>query len=103
MKRNNLILIIVVGVLLIINIFFGYMLFFHKTGPNSQGFQNMHLTDEQIASVTSFFENTTDTTAINSYCEKNRMECFYYCKNINSGNEFCSQLTQGMQNSPPSQ
>jgi hypothetical protein len=94
MKKDNLVLIILVGVLFVSNLFFGYMLFFHKNNPNFQGPQNMQLTDEQIQSVTSFFESTTDETEINDYCNENEMACFYYCRNINPDNSFCSQLMQ---------
>ena len=93
MKNSNTILIILIVVLIISNLFFGYMLFFHKNRPNFQG-QNMQLTDEQIQSVTSFFSSTTDTTKINDYCAQNRTECFYYCRQINPNNQFCSQLMQ---------
>lgn len=99
-KNSNLILIVLVVVLLMSNLFFGYMLFFHKSRPNFQGFQNIQLTDEQKQSVTSFFSSTTDTTKMTDYCSQNRMECFYYCRNINPNNTFCSQL---MQRRPDSQ
>jgi hypothetical protein len=99
MKKNNTILIILVGILVISNLFFGYMLFFHRSRP--QGFQNVQLTDEQKQSVTSFFSSTTDTTKITDYCNQNRMECFYYCRTINPSNTFCSQLMQRRTGSPP--
>ncbi|VVB83781.1 Uncharacterised protein [uncultured archaeon] len=103
MKKNNLVLIILVGALLISNIFFGYMLFFHKNNPNPNGFQNMQLTDAQKQSVTSFFESTTDTAKITDYCNQNKMECFYYCREVNSGNTYCSQLMQNRPTSQPQQ
>jgi hypothetical protein len=97
MKTNsNVILIIVVAVLLISNLFFGYMLFFRKgNSPDQRGFQNAQLTDEQKQNVNSFFESTTDTTAINNYCKQNMIGCFYYCKEVNSANSFCSQIEKG--------
>ncbi len=97
MKKNNLVLIILVGILLISNLFFGYMLFFHK---NTRGFQNLQLTDAQKQSVTSFFDSTTDTAKITDYCNQNRMECFYYCRTINPSNSYCSELVK---NRPTSQ
>lgn len=89
-KNSNVILIVLVGILLASNLFFGYMLFFHNNRPN---FQNMQITDAQKQSVTSFFDSTTDTTKLTDYCNQNRMECFYYCRTINPSNSFCSQLT----------
>jgi hypothetical protein len=102
MKKNNLILIILVGILLSSNLFFGYMLFFHKNGPG-QGFQDMQLTDAQKQAVTSFFNSTTDTAKITDYCNQNRMECFYYCRTINPSNSYCSELMKNRPISQPSQ
>ena len=104
MKNKNVLLILLVVLLLMSNFFFGYMLLKPKYAPdfrrdfNRGDFQQMQLTDEQIQSVTSFFDSTTDTTKINNYCEQNRMECFYYCRNINTNNQYCSQLMQGRPN-----
>lgn len=98
--KKNLILIILVGILVMSNLFFGYMLFFHKNGPSRQGFQNMQITDAQKQAVTSFFDSTTNTAKITDYCNQNRMECFYYCRTINPSNSYCSEL---MKNRPISQ
>jgi len=105
MKNTNTLLIVVVILLAISNLFFGYMFFFHKSEPNFNrgNFQQMQLTDEQIQSVTSFFENTSDTNEITDYCNSNRMECFYYCRTINPDHEICSQLMQGRPNSQQTQ
>lgn len=81
--------------LLISNLSFGYMLFFNKNNSLQRGFQNTQLTDTQKQSVTSFFESTTDTTEIDNYCKQNMIGCFYYCREINSANSFCSQMQKG--------
>jgi len=99
MKNNNTLIIIIVVLLVASNLFFGYMFFFHnnRSGQGFRGnFQQMQLSDSQIQNVTSFFESTTDINEITDYCENNRMECFYYCRQINSNHEYCSQLMQGM-------
>jgi len=99
--KNNTLLIGVVVLLLMSNLFFGYMFFFHNDDPR-QGFKGdfsqMKLSDEQIQSVTSFFESTTNIGEITNYCEnqENRMLCFYYCRQINTNHEYCSQLTKGI-------
>ena len=100
MKNTNTFIIVVLILLLISNLFFGYMFFFHKSGPdfNRGNFQQMQLTDEQIQSITSLFESTSDTNEITDYCNNNRMECFYYCREINPNHEYCSQLMQGRSN-----
>jgi hypothetical protein len=98
--KNNTLLIGIVVLLLISNLFFGYMFFFHNNRPG-QGFRGdfsqMQLSDSQIQSITSFFESTTDINEITTYCDnqENRMLCFYYCRQINSDHEYCSQLMQG--------
>jgi hypothetical protein len=102
-KGNNTILIILVVILSLGNLFFGYMFFFHKNVPNRQGFANMQITDAQKQEVTSFFDSTTDTTQIANYCNQNRIECFYYCRTINPTNSYCSQLMQNRTNFQPSQ
>jgi hypothetical protein len=106
MKNSNTILIVAVIILLISNLFFGYMLFFHnnqgRLGPRGD-FPQMQLTDEQIQEVTSFFNSTTDITEIKDYCDVNRMNCFYYCRTVNPDHEICSQLMQGRPNSQQAQ
>ena len=99
--KSNTLLIGAVIVLLISNLFFGYMFFFHnnRLGSGFKGnFPQMQLSDEQIQSITSFFESTTNIDDITSYCnnQENRMLCFYYCREINSSHEYCYQLMQGM-------
>src|SRR4030043_2458969 len=94
MKNTNTLLIVIVILLLISNLFFGYMFFFHKNTPDFRGFQQMQLTDSQIKSVTSFFESTSDINKITDYCNSNRAECFYYCRQVNPNHDFCSQLMQ---------
>ena len=102
--KNNTLLIGIVILLLISNLFFGYMFFFHNNRPGAGfrgNFQQMQLSDEQRQSITSFFESTTNIDDITSYCnnQENRMLCFYYCREINSNHEYCSQLMQGMPDS----
>ena len=103
MKNSNTILIVAVVILLISNLFFGYMLLKPKRGPDMRGFPQMQLTDEQIQEVTSFFNSTTDINEIKDYCDSNRMNCFYYCRSINPDHEICSQLMQGRPNSQQAQ
>lgn len=96
--KTNTILVGMVIVLLMSNLFFGYMFFFHNKGPGFKGnFPQMQLDDEQIQNIKSFFESTANTNEIADYCnnQENKMSCFYYCREINSNHEYCSQLMQG--------
>ena len=110
--KNNTLLVGIVILLLISNLFFGYMYFFGNNNRSGSGmtgnfvrgnFPQMQLTTNQIQNVTSFFESTTDINKITDYCENNRMECFYYCREINSAHEYCSQLMQEMPDSQQAQ
>ena len=56
---------------------------------NFQGFQIDDTTKQEIIS---FFENSENVSEINSYCEQNRMNCFYYCTEINSEHEVCNDI-----------
>ena len=106
--KNNTLLIGIVVLLLISNLFFGYMFFFNNNNPR-QGvrgdFSQMQLSDEQINDVKNFFSSTTNINEITTYCgnQENRMLCFYYCREINSNHEYCSQLTQRMPDSQQTQ
>lgn len=53
---------------------------------------NLQISEETKNSIISFFESTSDTNEINSYCEQNRNYCFYYCREINPEHEICSQI-----------
>lgn len=58
---------------------------------------NRNKTDFQIDEdtknkVVSLFEVTQDLDKIKDFCDQNKVGCFYYCREINSEHEFCSNL-----------
>lgn len=55
---------------------------------------NFQIDEETKNSITSFFESTSDANEISNYCDYNRMNCMYYCKNINSEHEICKTLQE---------
>ena len=89
---------IMVGLIsgLILGALAGYLL--HNTinrGANNnfpQGRGNFQIDEKTKNEITSFFQSTSDINQINTYCEQNRMYCFYYCKSINPSDEICSQI-----------
>ena len=46
--------------------------------------------------ITSFFENSPSSSEIEEYCIENPMYCGYYCMEINSELEICSQMQPPM-------
>ncbi len=104
MKNQKTILIILVVILITTNVIFGYLVFRNprqKMGDFPKGMA-MELSQEEIDSITSFFESTDDLNEIEDYCENNRMNCAYYCMNVDSSNEICSQMGPGGDRSFPS-
>lgn len=95
MKNSNNLLIVLVALLLLSNMFFGYMFFFHKPKPDFQGrMPQIQLSDDEINAIESFFNSNPSAEEITDYCNNNRMNCAYYCMNIDQNNDFCSQMMQ---------
>ena len=98
MKKGIIVLIVFI-VLLLIAASVGASLYFagyfNKTSQRPRGQGNFQqLTQVQIDEITSYFQSTTDINAISTYCNdtQNRMSCFYYCRNIEPTNAYCTQL-----------
>lgn len=53
---------------------------------------DFRIDDKTKNDITSFFNSTSDTNEINSYCEQNMANCFYYCRSINPNNEICNEI-----------
>lgn len=54
-------------------------------------------TEQTKNEITSFFESSPSSSEIEDYCNENSMYCFYYCREINSDNDFCNQLMNNTQ------
>lgn len=103
-KKQKIFLIVLVGILITSNIIFGIMVFRNQRPGkgNFPGGMQMELSQDEINSITSFFNNNPSETEISDYCDSNRMYCAYYCMNIDSGNEVCSSMQPGGDRSFPS-
>lgn len=53
---------------------------------------NFQIDENTKNQITSFFQGTSDINEIRSYCDQNRMNCFYYCREINPEHEICSEI-----------
>lgn len=91
---NKLIVGLLIGI--IIGWIGGYLIsgVINKPNPDFQrgNFQGFQIDDTTKQEIVSFFENTNDINEITSYCEQNRMNCFYYCSEVNSEHEVCDEL-----------
>lgn len=94
MKKSMVLIIVIAIVLLIIGAIVGYLYFSgffnHREGKFPGG--NIQLNQAQVYDVTSFFDSNPNQDDINTYCQENRESCFYYCRNINQNNDYCSQM-----------
>ncbi len=54
--------------------------------------QGIQIDERAKQETISFFEGTTDTASIDFYCLQNRINCVYYCTEINSELEVCNGL-----------
>jgi flagellar basal body-associated protein FliL len=63
-------------------------------GGNNTRFppENITLDENKIKEVSAVFENAETYENITEYCGSHRMECGYYCRNINPGHEFCNNF-----------
>ncbi len=63
---------------------------FHRS--NSPFLGNFQIDEQAKSGIISFFNSTTDMDKISSYCQENRMNCLYYCRNINPDHEICKNI-----------
>ncbi len=54
---------------------------------------NFTLDENKINEVSAVFENAETSGNITEYCSIHRIECGYYCRNVNSENEYCNNLS----------
>jgi hypothetical protein len=52
---------------------------------------NFTLDENQINEVSGVFENGTSED-VTEYCNEHRIECGYYCRNLNPEHEYCSNF-----------
>jgi len=100
-KKDSTIAIIILGIVIIALI--GYIFLNNHGGENSANknfrnsppfgnMQNFSLNDTDKNSTIQFFSNSPNINDSKTYCTENRANCFYYCREINSSNEICSQI-----------
>jgi hypothetical protein len=99
-SRINILLFVIIGIIIIgiVSIIaYSYVFKNHPKTPrpnndNGPVREDFQFNETQIDEITLFFNSTTDIDTINNYCNKNRQNCFYYCRDIDPNNEFCKQL-----------
>jgi hypothetical protein len=53
---------------------------------------NFTLNESKINEVSVVFENGTSED-VTEYCNEHRIECGYYCRNVNPEHEYCSNFS----------
>ena len=88
------IIIVVAALLIVIGTATGFAYYRGYSHNKDKRFQrgNFPINESQINELTSFFNNTTNLDEIKNYCNTNRVNCFYYCRNINPNHEICKDL-----------
>jgi hypothetical protein len=54
---------------------------------------NITLDENKINEVSDVFENAETSGNITEYCNSHRIECGYYCRNVNPEHEYCNNLS----------
>jgi len=62
-----------------------------KKAPNQERFTDFQIDENAKQEIISYFENN-GFNEINSYCEQNRKNCFYYCTEVNQEHEVCDGI-----------
>ncbi len=92
---NKLVIGLIIGLIvgLAAGGFGGYLLFGKMNKPNQNFMRNTNFQlDESAKQQTAlFFNSTEDINEISSYCQQNRANCFYYCREINPQHKICSE------------
>jgi hypothetical protein len=94
MKTKFIVIIAVVIIIAVISVFFllrgpGMRRFFGGGFPRG----NFTLDENRINEVSDVFENAETSENVTEYCNSHRIECGYYCSNINPEHEYCSNLS----------
>ena len=109
MKREKLIItVLAIVVIVLVIAAFGYIYYSkYLSHPKRNGEfgnfssqRNLQLNESQTLEVKQFFDGTTDIAEINSYCQNNRMNCFYYCRTINPNHEICREMMNESRRGP---
>lgn len=104
-KKNKGLKTTLIILAVIVVILAGYIVFVNvisnKGGSNANGNsvrppfragQNFSLTGAQQSAVIAFFQTSPTVAAAQTYCAQNRINCFYYCRQLNSTDPICSQI-----------
>ena len=88
---NKLIIGIIIG--LFIGGIIGYFShdLINKSNPKMNAGE-FEIDDETKSEVISFFDSNPTNEEVEIYCQENRKNCVYYCTEINSEYEICSQI-----------
>ena len=95
MSNKNTIIIVILAIVIIGLV--GYIFISNQRGedfrqPPFRNMQNFSLTDEIKNSTIEYFDSSPSLEDARAYCVENRMNCFYYCRELNSEHEICDEM-----------
>lgn len=93
-----IVILAVVIVCLVGYIFFGGHERIDFRGEGFRGqFRNManfSFDEETKNSIAEFFSSSPNIEEVRDYCRQNRMNCVYYCREVNPEHEVCNELAR---------
>ncbi len=104
MKEKNSGKIIIFSVIfLVVGLIVGYILGVYVIHPSQNFNRNpgnfagqFQINQSSISEVTNVFSNAKSLSDVESYCSvagsQNMMNCFYYCRNVEPTNQYCSSI-----------
>lgn len=95
MSKKLIIAIVVLSIIvigLLAYVFLGNQVRGDFRQPSFQNMSGFSLTDEIKASTVEFFDSPPSLEDAKTYCDENRINCFYYCTEVNQEHEVCSDL-----------
>ena len=89
---NKLIIGMIIG--LVIGGMIGYFSYgmINKPNPDFTRGTGFQIDEETKSEIASFFALNPTDSETKTYCQKNPMNCRYYCTEINQEHEICSQI-----------
>jgi hypothetical protein len=106
MAESKNMVFLIIGIVVLVGIvgIGAYFIYFKGPNKNTHNFlsnenrprngtnMNMQLNPSQIDDVTNFFKSNPSLEQTQTYCEQNRGNCFYYCRNLDQNNAYCTQM-----------
>lgn len=95
MVKKSILLLIGAGLILVV---IGIAYFVIQTGSRQgeafRGGGNFSIDEEKLNQTIDFFAGHPSTDDLRNYCEQNRMNCAYYCRQVDPQNGACEEFNR---------